>query len=84
MKASADLIEAWQANPQAEVDVIVHVERPAAAHEKTLVDLGMRVGRVFRLTSTISARGRARVVLDLLQEPWVQRIELDAEIRALT
>lgn len=84
MKANADLIEAWRANPQAEVDVIVHVDKPAVEHEKQLVDLGMQVGRVFRLTSTIAARGLARDVLDLLQEPWVQRIELDAEIRTMT
>ena len=83
MKASADLIEAWQANPQAEVDVIVHVVPPAAEHEKALVALGMQVGRVFRLTSTISARGLARDALNLLLEPWVTKIELDAEIRAM-
>jgi hypothetical protein len=84
MKASANLVEAWRANPNAEVDVIVHVDSPAVEHEAKLVDLGIQVGRVFRLTSTISARGPAGDMLALLQQPWVRKIELDAEIRAMS
>ena len=84
MKADTDLIEAWKANPQAEVAVIVHIDGAPEEYRTALTDLGMQVGRVFRLTRTVSAHGLARSVLDLLQEPWVQKVELDQKITTMT
>ena len=74
LKAGTDLIEAWKANPQAEAAVIVHVEGSPAQYT---------AGRVFRLTRTVSARGLAHSVLELLQEPWVQKVELDQTITTM-
>jgi hypothetical protein len=84
VKADTDLIEAWRASPQAEVAVIVHIDGAPEEYRTALTDLGIQVGRVFRLTRTVSARGLARSVLDLLQEPWVQKVELDQKITTMT
>lgn len=83
METDADLIKIWEANPEAEVSVIVHVDGSPEQYRVALTDLGMQVGRVFRLTSTLSARGLASSVLGLLQAPWVQRVELDQTITTM-
>jgi hypothetical protein len=83
VKADADLIEAWEANPQVEVAVIVHVDGSPEQYRTALIDLGMQVDRVFRLTNTISARGPASSVLGLLQVSWVQKVELDQTITTM-
>ena len=83
MKASADLIDAWRAEPEAEVAVIVHVDGPADQYKEALSDLGLAVERVFRLTSTISGRGLACQVLDMLETPWIRRVELDRQITTM-
>ena len=83
MKASAALVQAWQADPQTQVSVIVHTEGFAEQYGETMADLGMTVGRVFRLTNTIAARGLAFQILDLLEQPWVRKIELDQQITTM-
>ncbi len=83
VKANADLIEVWRAAPQAEVAVIVHVDGPAEQRREDVVESGLAVERVFRLTNTIAARGLACHVLDLLESSWVRRIELDAQITTM-
>jgi hypothetical protein len=84
LKAGADFIEALKADPQAEVAVIVHVEGSPEQYTAELTDLGLQVGRVFRLTKTVSARGSAHSVLGLLQVPWVQKVELDQTITTMS
>ena len=83
MKASVALVKTWRADPQAKVSVIVHTEGVAEQHGETVARLGMTVGRVFRLTNTIAARGLACQVLDLLEQPWVRKIELDQQITTM-
>jgi hypothetical protein len=82
MKTSKELIESWRADPTVEVSVIIHVDGPAGRYVSQVVEHGLAVGRVFELTDTISASGTGSTVLGLLEEPWVNRIELDQEIRA--
>lgn len=83
MKASPELVQAWQSDPQAQVAVIVHVAGDARQYVEAVNELGMSGVRAFRLTNTIAARGPARCVLDLLAQPWVERIEPDQKITAI-
>jgi hypothetical protein len=83
MKADEGLVKAWEANPQAEVAVIVHVVGSPEQYKAALADLGMQIGRTFRLTRTIAARGLASSVLGLLQVAWVHKVELDQTITTM-
>jgi hypothetical protein len=82
MKTSKNLIESWRADPAAEASVIVHVDGPASKYASKVAAYGLKVDRIFELTDTLSASGTGRAMLGLLEEPWVNRIELDQEIRA--
>jgi hypothetical protein len=83
MKASPDLIQVWQADPQAEVAVIVHVEGDPGQYVAAVEQGTLSVVRTFRLTRTIAASGTARSVLELLDQSWVTKIELDQEITVM-
>ena len=83
MKIAADLLGACESDPEAQLSVIVHVSGPPAQYVDALTAHGVSVERVFRLTSTVAARGPARRVLDLLEEPWVDKIEHDQQITTM-
>jgi hypothetical protein len=83
VKAGPDLVQAWQENPQAQVAVIVHIEGDPGAYVAAIEQRGLSVVRTFRLTHTIAARGSARGVLDLLDQPWVTKVELDQKITTM-
>ena len=84
MKAATELLGAWRDAPETCVSVIVHVSGPPGQHVDALAARGISVGRVFRLTSTVAASGPAARMLDLLQEPWVHKIEPDRQITTMT
>jgi hypothetical protein len=80
LKANEDLIEAWRDRPNKEIAVIIHVDGPADQHVDVVEAHGISVVRAFRLTNTIAARGAAGQVLRLLDEPWVQMVEMDQTV----
>ena len=80
MKAGPELVERWRRNPHSKVTVIVHVRDAPAQHVEALRELGLSVTRTFRLTKTMAAQGLASDVLDLLDMPWVEKVELDQTI----
>ncbi len=82
MKASPSLIEVWRQSPEEWVAVVVHVRGEPGMHVQTMEGLGMSVTRTFRLTSTMAVRGTARSVLSLLDQGWVEKVELDQTIKA--
>lgn len=84
LKADADLIATWQADPDSSVAVIIHVGGAAEAHRDKVSAAGLVVDRVFRLTNTVSAHGRSREVLALLEKPWVERVELDRTVTTMS
>ena len=84
MKAGADLIEGWRAEPDADVSVIVHVDGPAEQYKEALADLEFTVARVFRLTNTIAGHGSARQVLALLDAAWVNKVEPDRRVTTMS
>jgi hypothetical protein len=80
MKAGPDLVERWRRDPRSKVAVIVHVRDAPVQYVEGLRKAGLSVTRMFRLTKTIAAQGLAGDVLDLLDMPWVEKVELDQTI----
>ena len=83
MKASPDLLGVLHGPSQAEVAVIVHVDGDPTQYVTAIGQLGLSVARAFRLTQTIAARGVARDVLSLLEQPWVTKVEPDQIITTM-
>ena len=84
MKADSGLVQHLESMPDAEFEVLVRVADQAALYQTAVLEHGLTVRHVFRLTRTIAARGAGERVLALLGEPWVERIELDREVKAMT
>jgi hypothetical protein len=84
MQVSPDLLQVLHEQPQAEIAVIVHLDGDPKEYVSAIEQLGMSVTRTFRLTHTAAARGLARDVLALLDQPWVVRVEADQTIRTMT
>jgi hypothetical protein len=83
MKAREDLMRMWREDPCARVSVIVHTLDAADQHVEGVESCGLSVARAFRLTNTIAASGLAQDVLNVLEEPWVARVELDQTITTM-
>ena len=84
MKADSGLVQHLASMPDAEFQVLVRVADRAALYQTAVSEHGLTVERVFRLTRTIAARGSGERVLELLGESWVERVELDREVKAMT
>lgn len=74
---------AWSENPRKWVDLIVHVSGDVSDRVSTLTDRGCKVTRTFRLTRALGVRCTGRMALELLDKPWVTKIEPDRPVRAL-
>jgi hypothetical protein len=83
MKASSNLVHTLREQMQAQVAVIVHVDGDPAQYVSALEQLGVSVVRTFRLTNTVAARGLARDVLALLDQPWITKVEPDQTITTM-
>jgi hypothetical protein len=80
MKVDPELEQSLKRAPQANVAVIVHVQGDPAQYTSTIESLELAVVRVFRLTNTLALRGPASCVLQLSDQPWVNKIESDQRI----
>ena len=83
VKASPDLVQAWRADPQAQVAVIVHVDGDPGQYVAAIEQRRLSVARTFSLTRTIAASGPACSVLELLDQSWVTKVELDQRITTM-
>lgn len=83
MKTDTQWLEQWQANPQACVAVIVHVNGNPKQYIQAMQALELTVERTFRLTQTMAVRGPAQHILELLESEWVTKIEPDQPITAI-
>lgn len=81
MKVSPSLVEEWQQNPERPVAAVVHTRGEPNVHVSAVEELGLSVVRTFRLTHTMAVRGPARSMLSLLDQSWVDKVELDQTIR---
>ena len=80
MKVDPELEQTLKRAPQANVAVIVHVQGDPAQYTGAIETLELSVARVFRLTNTLAVRGAAFRVLELVDRPWVYKIESDRQI----
>jgi hypothetical protein len=83
MKANPEWIEQWQTAPHAEISVIIHTENDPRQYVQAAEAKGLSVIHVFSLTKTIAVRGFTQVILDLLEESWVTKIEPDRKITTM-
>lgn len=81
-KVAPDVRETWVKQPDEPFDLIVHVEGNMQERSQALQALGLQVGRSFRLTHTIGLRGTGKQALQLLDIPWVKRVEPDRTVHA--
>ena len=75
--------QAWSANPREWVDLIIHVSGDVAERAATLEARGCKVTRTFRLTRTLGIRCTGKMALEILEQPWVSKVEPDSPVRAL-
>ena len=73
------LLERMKAQPQERLRLIVRVVDVAAAAAQ-LEQRGFAVGRRFRLVPAVAVSGSAAAALTLLNEPWVESVEIDGQV----
>ncbi len=83
MKANPEWLARLEETPQAQATVIIHTKDDPRQHTASLEAHGLTVTFAFRLTKTIAAKGAAYRILDLLQEPWIVKIEPDQKITTM-
>jgi hypothetical protein len=66
--------------PEQTVGLIVRTVGDPTPHLERLTELGLEVGRQFRLLPGVSVTGRARAALSLVNEVWILKIEEDLPI----
>ncbi|NLG50477.1 MAG: hypothetical protein GX552_10245 [Chloroflexi bacterium] len=81
-KVSSDVRKTWLEQQDQPFDLIIHVEGNARERSDELQALGFQVKRSFRLTNSISLRGTGKQALQLLDIPWVTRVEPDRPVHA--
>ena len=80
MKVDFELEQALSRTPHAQVSVIVHVEGDPVQYTSAIEAYGLSVVRAFRLTNTLAVRGPVSRLSQLVDEPWVSKIESDRRI----
>lgn len=83
--ASVDraLKQAWAENPRKWVNLIVHVSGDVNERMNALSERGCKITRTFRLTRALGVRCTGKMALELLNKPWVTKIEPDQPVKAL-
>jgi len=82
IKLDPQLAERLQANPGAEVRLIVRVTGDLAARAAEVERRGARVYRCLPIIGALALAATGRQALALAAEPWVERVEEDREVRA--
>lgn len=82
-KLSSELRTRLQAQPEAEVALIVRVSGDLDRRAEALARRGLTVSRRLRLIAALALRTTGAQALALAAEPWVLRVEVDREVRAL-
>jgi hypothetical protein len=82
MKAETELRKALLAQRNEQVSLIVRVRGDVTALDTQLDALGVEVLRRYRLTNSLSVRCTGGRAVKLMDQPWVERIEADAVLKA--
>jgi len=73
----------WSENPRKWVNLIVHVSGDVNERTGALADRGCKITRTFRLTRAIGLRCTGKMALELLDKPWITKVEPDRPVRAM-
>jgi len=68
---------------EAEVHLIVRTKDDPKRYVGRLEEMGVKVRRTFALIRALAITGKGMDCLALAEEPWVESIEEDKEVRAL-
>ena len=71
------------ADPGQSVALIVRTKGDPTPHLARLKQLGLQVGRQFKLLPSVSVSGPAGAALKLLEEDWVEKVEEDRPVRTM-
>ena len=82
-KMDETLYQKLAADPGQSVALIIRTQGDPAPHLARLEELGLQVGRQFKLLPSVSANGPAAAALRLLEEDWVEKIEEDRPVRTM-
>jgi hypothetical protein len=72
-----------EAHPTNRVEVIVRTRGDPRQHLAQVMAAGLTVRHTYSLIHALAATGLGTSVLRLVDEPWVDRIERDAEVRTM-
>ena len=82
VKIDATIREAWCKHPDEPVDLIIRVVGNMEEHRAALTKRGAKIRRRFRLTRALGVRCSGKTALELLDLPWITRIEPDRPVKA--
>lgn len=82
-KIPAELRQAIHADPNREFKVILHVTKTDPAIERRLKEAGCHVRHRLTLMPCYAVTAPGRTILELAQEPWVTKVELDQPVHTL-
>jgi hypothetical protein len=72
-----------ESNPVARVRVIVRTRGDPRQLAGQIIGHGLAVRHTYSLIRAVAAEGLASAVLKLADEPWVEKIEPDREVRTM-
>lgn len=82
-KISADLEQKLKSEPERTVDLIVRTTSDARSYVEWCESVGLAVKRCFKLSPGLAVCGKAENALKLLDQDWVQSVELDQPVQAM-
>lgn len=82
-KIGPELRERLESNPSQRFDVIVRTTDDPRVRVPQVMAHGLQVRHTYSLIKALAASGGGLFVLRLADEPWVEKIEPDEEVRTL-
>ena len=82
-KVSRELLSALQASPTAEFLLLVRTTQADDEAERTLHQLGMTIRQRLTLVPTFAVTASGAAAIELLNQPWVVRVEEDRPVHTM-
>lgn len=82
-RIDSSLLGELKASPEAKVNLILRTKGEPDDLIPLIQSRGIQVRRRFRLLKAVAIEGKAAACLKLVDEPWVEAIEEDREVRIM-
>lgn len=82
-KIDVQFRERLESDPTQRIDVIVRTVDDPRARVSHVIAHGLHVRHTYSLIKALAATGLGMSVLQLADEPWVEKIEPDEEVRTM-